>query len=317
MIKLLRKFFAGMTTEPMERAEIKEFEEANTVTPQQQRWLAFGAPLAYKYNESARIFIFLPDAYGNEKDLQPLVDRAREEWDVTDTESAKTRLDEYLSLENSSVANEIYINFLSEHEQRYDDNFGEYLYENAFVTRKDTEEAQGIELIFRAAEKASERAVDWHLIQNDIDDEDEIEEIAYEYAHDLLPRMITGGVKSYGDVLQKLTYPVLESHRHHAEIRNISNFAAYELGCVAYMSRVFAAVGYITEAEAWDYIKKAADMAAKLYKNWHEYIAAHCLGWGLINAGMHYGDEAQRINGYLIGHENSPLGESQFKEQGY
>jgi len=312
MLKPLRKLFAKLSTEAIERAEVKEFEEANAVTPQQGRWLAFGAPLAYKEKESAHIFKLLPDSYGQEKDAHPLLMRIAELWEVEDTKQAKAFLDSALALEGSTKANEIYARFLSQHEKRYDATYGKDLCEHFFVKRSDTEDAKGLTATLQAAEKISTRAVDWHLIQNDITDEAEIEEVHHDFAHNLLPQIVTGGVKSYSDVLDKLTRPLFESHQHPAETYEISNFAAYDLGRVAYASRVFAAVDLLSEEEAWEYIRQAADTAAKMYRNWHEYVAAYLLGNALVNAGINYGDEASRINSYLIAHANSPLKKHSF-----
>jgi len=308
-MSILAKLFSKLTPEAMERPAVKELEEANAVTPDQRMWLAFGAPMAYKYKESARIFKLLPDDYGEAKDLQPLMDRINNSWLVTNTEEAKAMIESNIACEcNAHVAKEIFTKFIANHEKRDEPEFGKYLHENFFVTNDDIKDLSGLEANYKAAIKNSANTLDWHLITNDITDEEEIEEKADEFALKTLKATITGGVKSYGDVIYRLTNPPVENHRHPLnETYGISNFAAYDLGCVAYMARTCAAVGYITEEEAWDYIKKAAEAASRIYSNWHEYVAAYSLGEALINGHIDSGREAAKMNAYLIGHKNSPL----------
>ena len=323
--KVIRKAHAKLAPEPMERDSVKEFEEANAVTPQQQRWLAFGAPMAYYRKESARIFKLLPDDYGNAKDLQPLLDMVNNKWQVTNTEEAKTLLESNVTCEcDTPVVNEIYKKFIANHEKRDEPWFGRYLHDNFFVTVDDIKDLEGLDTSYKAAIKNSATALDWYIIaatneegyeeKTEEEIEKDIEEKTRELALNSLRATITGGVKSYGDVISRLTDPLIESHKHpHNETYNISNFAAFDLGSVAYTARACAAVGYLTEEEAWAYIKRAADTASRVYSNWHEYVAAYNLGDALAHGSMDSGIDAAKMNAYLIGHKNSPLKEVMFR----
>lgn len=307
--KQISKAHAKLAPETMERQSVKEFEEANAVVPQRQRWLAFGAPLAYMHKESSRIFQLLPDDYGNAKDLQPLKDTIENMWQVTTPEEARQLLNSNLALECSTpVAQEVFSKFIASHKNKNNPGFGKFLHEEFFVTADDIKDLSGLEASYKAAIKESATAADWHLIKNDITDEEEIKEEVHKIALEYLRAKITGGVKSYGDVIYYLTNPLLENHRHlQIETYEINNFAAYDLGSVAFTARVLTAVGHITEDEAWEYIKNTAEKASGLYSNWHQYVAAYVLGDALAHGSLDSGKNASRMNAYLIGHNNSPL----------
>ena len=62
------------------------------------------------------------------------------------------------------------------------------------------------------------------------------------------------------------------------ELLSIPTTAAWDFGRVCFIVKFGAAARYIDEADAWPYLKAAADNASKTYNSWREYFAAYALG---------------------------------------
>jgi len=93
-----------------------------------------------------------------------------------------------------------------------------------------------------------------------------------------------------------------------AELAQITTLAAWDYGRTAFVSRFSAHSKFITEDEAWTFIKAAAENAASTYDNWKQYLAAYVLGRCIA-----YG-EFLNIGAGLFG-ENSVYSKTSFKAE--
>jgi len=72
------------------------------------------------------------------------------------------------------------------------------------------------------------------------------------------------------------------------ELSTVHSTAAWDLGCAASIARYCAYMDYITEDEAWEFMRTVAKNAAPLYKNRREWIAGYVIGRALG-----YGDDSK------------------------
>ena len=63
-------------------------------------------------------------------------------------------------------------------------------------------------------------------------------------------------------------------------VDNCNTLIAWDLERIGYLARLFYQIGYISEDEAWDWIKKAAAETKKNFKSWEEYIVSVLIGRG-------------------------------------
>lgn len=65
------------------------------------------------------------------------------------------------------------------------------------------------------------------------------------------------------------------------EIAECPSIMAWDIERLAYLSRVGAHVGYITQDEAWEWLKKAAQKTKEEFKDWREYAVSMVMGRAL------------------------------------
>ncbi|MDL2261501.1 DUF1266 domain-containing protein [Methanimicrococcus sp. OttesenSCG-928-J09] len=63
-------------------------------------------------------------------------------------------------------------------------------------------------------------------------------------------------------------------------VDNCETLLAWDLERVGYLARLFYKIGYISEDEAWDWIKKAAVESKNTFNSWEEYIVSLLIGRG-------------------------------------
>ena len=63
-------------------------------------------------------------------------------------------------------------------------------------------------------------------------------------------------------------------------IEKCETLYAWDLERIGYLARLFAHVGYITEAEAWDWMKKAGAKIKETFTCWEDYIVSILIGRG-------------------------------------
>jgi hypothetical protein len=95
------------------------------------------------------------------------------------------------------------------------------------------------------------------------------------------------------------------------ELLNLPSLDAWDYGRVAIIARYGAEAGYLNEAEAWQYLKLAADSASEIYNSWREYTAAHILGRALA-----FGSRSEDFRDtleFLLNHPESSFQTIDFK----
>lgn len=265
--------------------EVREFERLNAVSPEQKRWLVFGVPLMYDNLESPHVFALMHA----DKNQQDLVDGLAEMWKVTDRESTIETLELLSSSEvNSSVAKEIFTNFIVTFDKMEDGHIDTYKLKSEF--NMSWEQLSDLDLNELKASYNYSRANSASFVKEFIEtkaitDENEIEQITHQAALEYLVILINRNVKAYESAYYTLTSMKKEHRYTKLEIESIQNFEAWDYGRVAFVARNSAALGYITEAEAMPYLKTAAENASKQYSSWREYIAAYYLGRALAYGG--------------------------------
>ncbi|WNY25681.1 DUF1266 domain-containing protein [Methanolapillus millepedarum] len=58
------------------------------------------------------------------------------------------------------------------------------------------------------------------------------------------------------------------------------SLGAWDIDRIGYLARIFAHVGFINEDEAWNYLKKGAQLAKEQFKTWEEYFISLLIGRG-------------------------------------
>ena len=64
-------------------------------------------------------------------------------------------------------------------------------------------------------------------------------------------------------------------------VEECQSLYAWDIERIGLLARILTHVGYITEAEAYDWLKKAGKLAAKTFKSWEEYAVSLILGRAL------------------------------------
>jgi len=261
--------------DPLNSKRIKEFEKENAVTPQKERWLAFGAMLMHHNFEPLRTFKLIS------LDGQRLASFAQafaDWWGIYDGQGALETLD-YLSRADGHTpyAREFYHKFIVP--KKGDKSFSSRYLD---VLPDQLQNTTGLE--------ASMERSGGNLLA-------------------LADRINRGG-KAYDQIWYDLQRIGKGYNFTKEEVFNIDRFEAWDFGRVVYIARNSTALGYVKEDEAWSYIEKAANAASGLYKDWREYLAAYALGRALA-----FGSDKHAISGmqYLLKDENSPCKQHNFK----
>ena len=264
--------------------EVRQFEAANAVKPEERRWLVFGTPLMYANRESPLVFALMHA----DKDVQGLIDGLAYMWRITDDgDSTLETLDLLANAKSGTqIAQEMYTHFVATQPRMKDGHLDTYLMKTQFnMTMDKLPDLMGLQATLKfCVSNSAEAAEDYiqaHSIVNDGDKEQVRRQAALEY----LVAFINRCVKAYEATYYTLTNMKKEHRYSKADLDAIQNFEAWDYGRTAYVARNAAALGYITQAEAMPYIKQAAENASKAYNGWREYIAAYYLGRTLSYGG--------------------------------
>jgi len=92
----------------------------------------------------------------------------------------------------------------------------------------------------------------------------------------------------------------------------ITSVAAWDYGRCGFVARYSANAGYLSEDEAWAFMKGAATNASRVYSSWHEYMAAYILGRAI--AFEDDSSELYRTMKFLLFDEESPYRAVPFKD---
>ncbi len=230
---------------------MRGLEKKYAVSPDKQKFIAFGAVLLRMNGESHKMFKLRSISRGKAKMM------LRDWWGIKDSVEAM-KVAHYLSngSGHTPFADDIYVNLLKKGQVSPSQPF-----DLRYIKQEHAQQTDRIERALRAFEQARK-------------------------------------------MLLKLGYT-------EAELAAVNTTAAWDFGRTAYIARYSANVGYLTEDEAWIYIKAAADNAAKIYNSWREYLAAYIIG-----RATGYGDNSSDLTEHLkffIGNSKSPFNEIPFK----
>lgn len=102
-----------------------------------------------------------------------------------------------------------------------------------------------------------------------------------------------------------IDYTLVKTYNHSISSKNL---LSWDCGRYVNLCRKGTVVNYISEKEAWDFMKRFALKAQKTYSSWREYGLAYAVGrqyWqGLLT--KDYADEQLTLIKSLLVNENSP-----------
>lgn len=247
--------------------EMRQFEAEHAVSPEQERYLAFGAFVLANNRESIRVF-----ALGHSG---PYAARALSgSWSVEDREGALEQLERLSSATGQSpIADEIYHTLVVPGYLDYVDGF--FLFLTGF-------DMTSMESLYNSSVNRAKRMDDeldtfMELLELDEEDRDEAFEL---FVYMQFADRINRGLEAYlgaRDMLINVDFLGFTEE----ELLSLPTLAAWDYGRVAIIARYGVAAGFLEEDEAWEHLKIAADSAAEIYTSWREYTAAHILGRAL------------------------------------
>ena len=246
-------------------SDMRIFEEANAVSEERERYLAFGAFVPTNNRESIRVF-----ALGESGNHAPRL--LRDFWSITDEESAREQL-ERLSIADGQapIADDIF-NALVLRGQTDEVDIMDVLFGNFDTT--------GLDNVYNAAVARANRMEDEFELFLELAGatEDERDEAFELFVTVQFVDRINRGLDAYRDAKAMLinSFGFTEE-----ELLNLPTLAAWDYGRAGFIARYSYAADYLGEEEAWYHIKLAADNASSVYSSWREFTAAYVLGRAL------------------------------------
>jgi uncharacterized protein YcfL len=272
---------------------MREFEEINAVSVEQERYLAFGAFLLTNNQESARIMAIGNSALHAGRIL-------RDFWGVTDGESAMIQIIALAEGRGQAlVANEIWNEVILTENVTLDDIW----YGRAFDYLEYTTNATR-----NAAMSIFENAMADEELLEYLDDEYyldglTVEEYVYEAARRIaLEERVHSGVMAFNGASEMLI-DLFDFTRD--ELFEITTLVAWDYGRVAIVARYAVAAGFLDEDDVWPYLEMAANSASETYSGWREFTAAHIIGRA-VAFGSDSSDFIYALD-FLLNHSESPF----------
>ena len=292
--------------------KMREFEAANAVTEEQERYLAFGPFVLTANMESVRVL-----ALDISHDSAEMI--LYRSWGVTDKESAIDQLERLANADGQSpAADDIFNVFIKTGRLDELDPFDMLV--NGF-------DFTGLENVVESTKSRIERmpeALESYIKEYEDTfgrlskaDRELVEESFFMINFSM---RVNDGIMAYSDAVDLLTDSIdsvswrgisTELGFTEEELLNIDTLAAWDYGRTAIIARYSVAAGYIDEDVAWEYLKIAADNASEFYSDWREYTAAHILGRAIAFGSGSF-DFAETLE-YLLNHEESPFQRIAFK----
>lgn len=289
--------------------ERSAFEQLYAVTPEQEKWLAFGPFVPVNNGESA----YTLELDSSRPYAASILSGS---WSVSDYESAITQL-EYLSTATgqSPRGNEVWQLIRVDNGIDYE----MLAYELIFVAEmvgigaleSMTDEEIGVKFGVDVSELQTLYKYCTNYVSDVIDSFYEIhgddisgrnmehatELFTYAYVAFFIVERTELFIKVRDMLIDKFGYTM-------QEIMSIETLAAWDYGRTSIIARYGYAAGYISEDEAWHYLEIAAENAHPIYNGWREYVAAHILGRA-VAFGNDSTDMIDTLD-YLLNDYNSP-----------
>ena len=271
--------------------EMVAFEALHAVSPERERYLAFGAFILTSNRQSSRVFALKDFSAGQAAEL------IENSWGIVDRDTALVQLRSLAAAQGQSpIADEIFDT----------------------VIRNGITAPMGDEGLFLLDGNIGSLPNLYAWAKRTVEREDYFEEF-------LLLLEELGITLEQDEALELLVLITmlervnsgLEAFRigHHMlgaafnftmeEILAIETLAAWDFGRAAFIARYSVAAGYLFEEETWEYLKTAADSASALYSGWREYTLAYFLGRALA-FGNDSVDQIAQLN-FLLNHYGSPF----------
>ena len=282
-------------------ASMREFEEINAVSREQERYLAFGAFLMTSNQESARIL-----AIGNSAAHASRI--LRDSWNIRNGEEALEQMRALATGRGQAlVANEIWLEVIV----------------NQNVTQDDIWDGEAFEILPYTTSATRRNALE--ILENAMEDEElleflddeyylqgrSVEEYVYEIAKVLaLEERVVAGLEAFHFASEMLTELFGFSQE---ELFNIETLVAWDYGRVAIVARYAVSADLLDEEDVWPYLQEAANAAERTYSSWREYTAAHILGRA-IAFGNDSSDFIYTLD-FLLNHSESPFQRHEFRER--
>jgi len=273
-------------------SEMLQFEAAHAVSPERERYLAFGAFIITYNRESSRVFEL---GHSGNHALGLL----RRFWGIEDREGTLEQLQRLITATGQSpIADEIYRNFILSNQL---DHLDPLL---MFITGFDFSDFENLysNSVSRAEQVFESLYPDFGVFYPDETDLIDAEEIFDLLVYIQFAERVNRGLDAFIGA-RDLLINVLGYTED--ELLNISSLAAWDYGRVAFVARYSVAAGFLEEEEAWEYIKIAADRASELYTDWREFTAAHILGRALAFGNP--SDDFRYVLDFLLNHPESPF----------
>ena len=299
-----RSYPAGFhTLSYLHTKAMKNFEEIYKGSEEEQRWLAFSAPLMLTIFESPYTF-----KMKREIAKPSLKRRLEEKWEITDGETA---LEAMVKLASGSVqtsmVDTLYHGLKACQIKKHLELEEEVILMD--VDRFGTDEEDDIEQNEFPMEEylALESALGEKY--NEIHDEfkEYLTNIDYKGIGSDLTEMNHG--QEAARILSNFSWAsnALLSAKYSAkDLCELKSLAAWDVGRVGYIARICVHLGYLEESDVWEYIKDSGERGLGNYGSWREYLAAYSLGQALAGEYDVMWNWNHLIIKYLAEDDNSP-----------
>jgi len=282
-------------TQALTSSEMRQFEQENAVSAEQERYLAFGAFVPANNRESIRVL-----ALG---DSGPHATRIlRDSWSITDSEGALAQIYRLSTATGQSpIADEIYRYFVLNNQ--LDEVDGIMLFLSGFdISRFEN-------LFNNSVSRAEQMDAELDMLMEFLElDENDREEAFELLVYLQFAERVNRGLNAYVGARDMLITFLGFTEE---ELLNLPTLAAWDYGRVAIIARYGVEAGFLSEDEAWTYLKAAADSASEIYSSWREYTAAHILGRALAFGNS--SDDFRHMLNFLLHHPESSFQTIEFR----
>jgi len=301
--------------------KMQAFEAASPTTEQQKKWLAYGAILMVANAESSRTLDLMETQDSAAKMLSSW-------WDINNVNEA-LRTADYLSVAkgHTPFADEIY-KFVQKSEKTFtitdlELNFQDCNMANIF--RRAIKSHTGIQLCDEALPRKELIDALAEIYANNNTEVEHPETWTTSEKTELTQIINTIKQEFINDLYENITQDIndsIEAYRTACvllkdlgytdeELASVPSTAAWDYGRVAFIVRYSVKAEYIEEGTAWNFLRTAADNAARHYKSWRQYAAGYIMGRALGYKNNSRDFHHSRLP-YLLNDPKSPFNEIAF-----
>ncbi|MCL1995726.1 MAG: DUF1266 domain-containing protein [Defluviitaleaceae bacterium] len=269
----------------------REFETKNSVSEERRRQLAFGSILMHRFGESSRVFKLSSGLPLNE--LMSLLYR----YKIDDSEDARKMVKKLSQADYfTPLANEVFDYFVKTDKLKP-------------LSLGDLPKSiVGLEHTWEFSLQETIPTTEQYIKLNPVAPHEDTTFVWHVYAQKYMVAHLNDCIDAYKENIRFFDEQSIFTAE---ELANVTDFSAYDLGRVAYISKLNFHLGYLDEKDAWDYIETAAKTASEKYENWRQYLCAYIMGRSL-SAGKDATDFGGALS-FLLEDEESPLKDISFR----